>query len=237
MFLKPPIFHNKNFLFLFSAQAISNLGDWLHVIALFALVGLQWRASPLAISCMMLCLAIPAVLSGPLMDVIADRYQRKSIMITSDLCRCLLVVLIPLSNHIWEIGLLLCLLSVFSSLFEPAKSAVLKEAAGGEFVQTAVAFSEMINNLAKIAGPVIGGILVSLLGIRFSFYLDAALFVLSAILLAGLTEAGTRCDHSTPATLNTIFTDFLESFMSESIPHPIVRAFRPFIHFFHDANG
>ncbi|WP_051263101.1 MFS transporter [Tuberibacillus calidus] len=81
------LFRLKGYLPLLLAQIISNLGDWLDILALMALIALKWGASPLAMSMTMLCLACPSMVLGSVAGVLADRLNRKSLMIISDLVR------------------------------------------------------------------------------------------------------------------------------------------------------
>ena len=177
------LLQNRHYVFLISAQTVSNLGDWLNILALMALLALKWEASPMALSIAMLCLAVPNIFVGSLAGVIADRLNRKYLMIATDILRALVVIGIIFSSHIWQVYILLCLSAIFSAIFQPAKEGKLREMVGDDLIQPAVATSELINNGAKIIGPMISGVLVSTLGINWSFYLDSASFVLSACLL------------------------------------------------------
>ncbi|HET7579842.1 MAG TPA: MFS transporter [Bacillales bacterium] len=177
---------NRKYVYLLSAQTVSNLGDWLNILALFALIGLKWHASPLALSIAMLCLAVPSIIFGSFVGTIADRFDRKTLMITADLLRAAVVLGIIFSTQLWQVYILLCMKSIFSAVFEPAKEGKLKEIVSDDLMQPAVATSELVNNGAKIIGPILSGILVAGVGIQWSFYLDSFSFVLSALLLIGV---------------------------------------------------
>ncbi|NGQ96783.1 MFS transporter [Brevibacillus sp. SYP-B805] len=79
--------NNRSFLYLMTAQAVSNLGDWIDLLALFSLVALEWRASSVEMTLLVLCLAVPVVLFGPPAGVLADRHERKTLMMAADLVR------------------------------------------------------------------------------------------------------------------------------------------------------
>ncbi|HEX7063922.1 MAG TPA: MFS transporter [Bacillales bacterium] len=177
---------NREYVYLLSAQTVSNLGDWLNILALFALIGLKWEASPLAISIAMLCVAVPSIIFGSFAGTIADRFDRKTLMVIADLSRAAVVLGVIVSTELWQVYILLCVKSVFSSLFEPAKEGKLKEIVSDDLMQPAVATSELVNNGAKIVGPILSGVLVAGIGIQWSFYLDSLSFVLSALLLIGV---------------------------------------------------
>ncbi|WP_235801532.1 MFS transporter [Heyndrickxia acidiproducens] len=75
---------NHPLLLLLSAQTISNFGDWLHILALFALTAFKWDAGPLAMSGITLCMVLPSILLGSPAGIIADRYSRKVLIIAAD---------------------------------------------------------------------------------------------------------------------------------------------------------
>jgi MFS family permease len=177
------LFSLKGYLPLLSAQIVSNLGDWLDILALMALIGLKWNASPLAMSIAMLCLAGPSIVFGSLAGVLADRMNRKTLMIVADIMRAITVVGIVFSTHLWQIYFLLVIKSCFSVVFSPSESGKIKEIVPDELMQPAVATRELVNNGAKIIGPIISGIFVATIGIEWSFYLDSISFMLSALLL------------------------------------------------------
>jgi MFS family permease len=185
------LFRLKGYLPLLLAQIISNLGDWLDILALMALIALKWGASPLAMSMTMLCLACPSIVLGSVAGVLADRLNRKSLMIISDLVRAVTVCGFVLSTHLWQIYVLLIIKSSFSALFSPAESGKIKEIVPNEFMQPAVATRELVNNGAKIVGPIISGAIVSFIGIKWAFYLDSLTFILSALFLSWVPGAGT----------------------------------------------
>ncbi|GGE32414.1 MFS transporter [Pullulanibacillus camelliae] len=174
---------NRSFVFLISAQTVSNMGDWFNILALMTLLALKWNASPFALSAAMLCLAVPNIFLGSLSGVIADRFNRKYLMIATDILRAIVVIGIIFSNHLWQVYSLLCLLTIFSSLFQPAKEGKLRELVDNDLLQSAVATSELINNGTKVIGPMISGVLVATVGVEWSFYLDSFSFILSALLL------------------------------------------------------
>lgn len=184
--MKHSLFKNHSFLFLISAQTVSNLGDWLHLVALFALVAFKWHADPIAMTGITLCMVLPSILFGSPAGWLADRFNRKVLMSFSDLARCGCVLGIAFSVSLWQVYIFLFFLGFFSAVFTPAESGLLRQVVGENQIQAAIGTSEMINNSAKFIGPVAGGALISLTGIKGAFYLDAISFFLSALLLFGI---------------------------------------------------
>ncbi|MFC4617164.1 MFS transporter [Camelliibacillus cellulosilyticus] len=207
------LFKIKGYLPLLSAQIISNLGDWLDILALLALIGMKWQASPFAVSVAMFCLAVPSIVFGSFAGVLADRFDRKTLMIIADLVRAAAVIGIAFSTALWQVYLLLIVKSIFGIIFNPAESGKIKEMVPENLMQSAVATRELVNNGAKIIGPMISGVLVASVGIQWSFYLDSLSFLLSAAFLLGLP--GRRREQSTldngPAS-KTARKSFFEQF-------------------------
>jgi MFS family permease len=181
--LKHKLSQNKNFVTLITAQAISSLGDWLSIVAIITLVGLKWEATPMQMSLIILSLAMPMALLGPLSGAIADRMERKTLMIVSDVVRGILILLLTLASSVWMVYIILFATGVFSSVFVPAKNGKLKELVKDENIKGAMSLTSMIDSSTKVLGPLISGILVSSFGTYNVFYIDSATFFLSALLI------------------------------------------------------
>ncbi|PET75811.1 MFS transporter [Bacillus sp. AFS001701] len=175
--------NNKGFLTLMVAQAISNIGDWLSIVAIITLVGLKWNASPIEVSFIILCLALPMALLGPVAGTIADRFSRKQLMVLSDIVRAGLFVLLALANTLWMVYICLFTIGLFSAVFNPAKNGKLKELVPNEEIKSAMSITAMIDSATKIFGPILSGILVSAAGTTPVFYINSVSFIISAILI------------------------------------------------------
>ncbi|MFF3024670.1 MFS transporter [Gottfriedia sp. NPDC057948] len=175
--------NNKGFLTIMVAQAISNIGDWLSIVAIITLVGLKWNASPIEVSFIILCLAVPMALLGPVAGTIADRFSRKQLMVLSDIVRAGLFVLLALANTLWMVYICLFTIGLFSAVFNPAKNGKLKELVPNEEIKSAMSITAMIDSATKIFGPILSGILVSAAGTTPVFYINSVSFIISAILI------------------------------------------------------
>ena len=189
-----PLFSNQKYLFLMSAQAISNLGDWLYILALFVIVGFRWHGSPITVSIMMLCLTGPMVVLGPITGVLADKWNRTAIMMVSNVIMAVLVGIIPWLPQRWMLFAILFLVGVFQSLFNPAEAGKLKEIVPDSQMQQAASINQSIVQLTKIIGPGMSGFLVAVFGSMSAFWLDAISFILSTVLLifTGFRATGFR---------------------------------------------
>ncbi|MBM6386072.1 MULTISPECIES: MFS transporter [unclassified Paenibacillus] len=175
--------HNRPFVTLMVAQAISNLGDWLHLLAILTLVGIRWNATPWEITFTTLCAALPVLMTGPFAGALADRMNRKWLMIAADGARVVIVAGFIFADQIWHVYVLLILKSLFDVVFSPAKNGKLKEFVPHGQLAQAVSISSVIEQMSKIIGPALGGLLVAAFGITWCFILDSASFLISGIIL------------------------------------------------------
>ena len=99
---KKGLLHNRAYMSLMASQLISNLGDWLHLLALLMMVGLKWHATPWQITMIMLCSMLPMLVGGPLAGMLADRVERKKLMIIADAVRIFIVLGLVFVTDIWQ---------------------------------------------------------------------------------------------------------------------------------------
>lgn len=180
---KKGLLQNRAYLALMASQLVSNLGDWLHVLALLTMIGLKWNATPWEITASMLCMVLPMLLGGPAAGLLADRFERKKLMILSDAARIVIVLGLVFVTQLWQVYILLVAKSMFDVLFSPAKNGKIKEVVAPEHLDKAVSYSAVIEQGSKIIGPALGGMLAAAFGIASCFMIDAATFLLSGLIL------------------------------------------------------
>src|SRR3989475_12703867 len=118
---------NRNFRTLYAANAVSQLGDWFNVVALFSLL-LELTGKGEAVAYALLTRFVPMFLAGPAAGVLADRISRRAIMVASDLPRVapvLCLLFIRQADQVWIAYAVVTAHSVVSALFEPAQQAML----------------------------------------------------------------------------------------------------------------
>ncbi|WP_236690319.1 MFS transporter [Guptibacillus hwajinpoensis] len=177
------LLRNKGYVTLMMAQTISSIGDWLSIVAIMTLVGLKWNASPMEVSFIILCLALPMALFGPVAGTVADRLNRKALMVVSDLVRSGVILVLTYAESLWVVYVCLITVGLFSAVFIPAKNGVLKELVADHDMRSAMAVTSMIDSSTKVIGPLLSGILVAALGAHPVFFIDSGTFLLSALLL------------------------------------------------------
>ncbi|PEK98343.1 MFS transporter [Bacillus sp. AFS017336] len=202
--------NNKGFLTLMTAQAISSTGDWLSIVAIVTLVGIKWNATPIEVSFIILCLAVPMALLGPVAGTIADRFGRKYLMVISDLVRAGLFVILALANTLWMVYICLFTIGLFSAIFNPAKNGKLKELVPNEEIKSAMSITTMIDSATKIFGPIVSGILVSAAGTTPVFYINSVSFIISAILIFFLPKAVEQIKEEKEKGKSTFKAEFME---------------------------
>ncbi len=173
---------NKSFRNLWFGQVVSELGDWLNSIAIYALI-LKLSDSGMAMAGAMMAKLLPIVLISPIAGVVVDRVDRKVVMISSDLLRFVVVLgflFIEDQSTLWFIYALVIIEISLSGFFEPARSAIIPSLVPKEHLVTANALSGSTWSVMLAFGAALGGVVVSLFGIRVAFIVDACTFLISA---------------------------------------------------------
>lgn len=184
------ILRQRNFGLLWAAGLISLIGDWVLVVGLPIEVYAR-TGSTLATMGMTLAFLIPAITLGSVAGVLVDRWDRRRLMIIVNLG--LAVTLLPLlaidALGIWVAYAVLLAASCLAQLFEPAETALLPnllEGGAERDLVTANALNGLNNSLARIIGPVVGGVAVAAGGLTLVAVVDAVTFIVAALLLLAI---------------------------------------------------
>jgi len=185
---------NRDFRTLYAANAVSQLGDWFNVVALFSLL-LELTGKGESVAYALLTRFIPMFLAGPAAGVLADRISRRAILIVSDVLRaglvlCLLFVRSP--DQVWIAYGVVGLHSLVSAFFEPAQQAMLPNLVSGEDYPLAATLENSLWAATLAAGSALGGVALALVGRDAAFVCDALSFVGSAVLLWRLPPGHAR---------------------------------------------
>ena len=191
---------NRNYRRLWLGQVVSEIGDYFNNVAVFSLA-METTGSGLVVSAVMLSRAIPAALAGPLAGVALDRFDRKRIMIVSNVCRAVvaLAFLLTLRFHgAWLLYLLSALLMFTAPFYTSGRAAVLPTIAGREDLHTANSLAQNTQWATQTAGTILGGLSAARLGYQWAFILNALSFLFSAIAISRLRidGAGFRAERT-----------------------------------------
>lgn len=173
---------NRNYRYLWLGSVVSQLGDWFNLLASAELIT-DVTNSNVALSYLFLARFLPLFLVSPLAGVLADRYNRKRLMIFSDVLRAVVVLgflLVRSESGVWLLYGLTVLQFCLSALFTPARSAVLASIVPRKDLVTANALDSFTWSTMLAIGALLGGLATAVFGRDTAFVLDALTFVLSA---------------------------------------------------------
>ena len=179
---------NRSFRFLWLGQVVSQIGDWFDTIAVYT-IALQLTGSGRSVALIMVARFLPSVIMGPLSGVVADRFSRRSIMITADILRAVVVLgflLVRRPDQMWLVYVLTVLQLAFSAFFEPAKTAAIPSIVSDRELLPANAIASVTWSVMLTLGAAIGGFVAGWFGTDVAFVLDSVTFVASAILIASV---------------------------------------------------
>lgn len=178
---------NPGFSRLWLAQVISLFGDWFSLIVLAALVSRYSEGSGEAVSLFLLAHVVPPLVLSPVAGVLVDRFDRKRMLILSDVSRALVVLLLLLANtpdRLWLIYLLTVIQFALSAVFEPGRSAIMPSLVAQNDLVSANTLSSVTWSVMLAAGAVAGGVVGSLFGTATALVIDAASFAISALVIS-----------------------------------------------------
>lgn len=180
------LFKKKDFTLLILGNLVSRIGTYFQEFAL-SLYVLEITGSATKFASVLTVTAIPQIILGPFMGVFADRFDRKKIMVYSDLLSGILVGITALIFSInGEISLLYIyilaiVLSIISLIFTPAVGGVIPSIIKEDKLLDANAINSFVSNFALVIAPIIAGVLYSACGVLIIFVANAISFILSAI--------------------------------------------------------
>lgn len=206
----PPtrLLHNRNFVLLWCAYAVSAMGDHLSEMAILKTqdaVSSEVDVTPLTAR-MTFIFFVPFFLLGPFAGLLADRLPRRGIMVTADAVRC--AVMLGFAGLLgwmqdwgrWGPFLPLLLIGLFAALFSPARSALLPTLIRRDQLARANALISGLGIIATMISVSISGYLADRYEPVIAFRLDAVTYLVSAVFLVFLVLPRS---HPTPSTRST----------------------------------
>ncbi|AFZ61124.1 MFS transporter [Anabaena cylindrica FACHB-243] len=175
---------NPVFARLYTAQTTSLLGDALTWVGLALLAfELAGKNAAVVLSVALTLRVTAFVLLSPLAGAIADRLDRKKIMVVTHIFRMLIVGMLPFVTQIWQVYVLIFALNVFNAFFTPTYQATIPLVTGENDYPQAIALSAATFQLLGVLGPGIAGSVAAFIGARQVFFLDALSFAIAAVLI------------------------------------------------------
>ena len=196
------VFATPQFFRLWSAQVVTSTGDWLGFLAIAVVAARLGAGTPeAAIGVVIAARLVPGVFFSQVAGVLADRFDRRRLMVVCDLARAGILLVVPLVNSVWQLVLVSLALEAFTLLWIPAKEASVPNLLPAKHLTAANSLSMFATYatfpvasliFARVAGALESADREGWLGLLYPdkqgpiFYLDALTFVVSAALVFSL---------------------------------------------------
>jgi MFS family permease len=186
----------------YAGQAVSLIGTWMQMTAQAWLV-FSLTHSSIALGAVVALQTLPVLLLGPYGGVIADRANKRKLMVALQSAmgvQALALGLLTVTGvvEVWEIGVLAALLGLNNAFENPARQSFMLELVGSEHLRNAVTLNSVLVNAARTVGPAIAGILITTVGDGVCFLVNAASFVAVVASLATMDRTALSPSRPTP---------------------------------------
>jgi MFS family permease len=170
---------------LWLTQLFSSSGESLAQIAMPLLV-YELTGSARMVGLIALVLILPRVILAPITGLLADRLDRRRLMIGADAARLVLVSLVPFTTSIWQLALLAIAIAAGNATGRPAELAAVPSVAGKGRLVSALSLIQVSNGIIRIAIPAAGAGFITAFGPAPVFWLQAVCFAGSLVALRRL---------------------------------------------------
>lgn len=171
---------NPEYRLYFISQLLSMIGSWMQSTALSWMI---YRLSHSAawLGAVAFCSQLPAFLLAPVAGVLADRYDRKRILIwvqIAEMIQALLLAVLTFTNRIqiWQIAVLAVAMGLVTAFDLTVRHAFAVDVVGKKDLDSAIALNSVIVNLSRLLGPALGGIILGYWGEGWCFLINALSF-------------------------------------------------------------
>lgn len=202
---------HRNFQLFFGGQLISLIGTWMDTVAEAWLV-YRLTGSSLLLGTVAFAGQIPVFLLAPIGGMVADRLNRRSIVVATQTASMILagiLAALTISDRVkvWEVVLLAALMGVVNAFDIPARQAFLVEMVGREDLMNAIALNSSMFNGARVIGPAIAGILVASIGEGWCFFANSVSYI---AVIAGLLMM--KINRRSPEAVASMLEHIAEGF-------------------------
>ncbi len=203
----------RDYRMLWFGQIVSDFGDSMTNLALLLLVN-HLTGSTTALATMAIVLALPSLTFGLLSGVIIDRFDRKKIMIFSDLVRALFVlgfVLVDTADKLWVLYLIGFMQASIATFFTPARSALIPNIVPREGLMSANSISQTSRIVFGLLGTGAAGFLIGQFDQYWEiFIIDSVTFLVSLALIAQIRYAHKPGADKAPINASRVFSELRE---------------------------
>jgi MFS family permease len=191
------VLRNRDFGLLWLGQAVSLVGDGIYLVAIAWLV-LDISNEPSALALVGVAWTLPMLAALLFSGVLSDRFERRRLLIVADLMRfaaigAIAALALADAAELWQVIALVIVYGVGQALFQPAFSAIVPDIVPREQWLQVNAVRDLMEPLGlRFAGPVLGGLLIAVLGVGAAFVVDAATFAVSAVAVGLMSQSPAR---------------------------------------------
>jgi hypothetical protein len=198
---------NPSFLRIWIAGGLVGTIRWLEVLAV-GVYTYQATGSPFIVATMLFARMLPTMLLGAFAGVIAERLDRRHLMMVGLVAMCLvsaLLATLAISGRLalWHVAIGAVLSGVFWSGEFPVRRTMLGEIAGLGRLSAAMGLDSATNNFTRMVGPLLGGTLLVTLGLAGAYALGVLLYAIAFVNMASLSFEETSPVESTPVGVLT----------------------------------
>lgn len=182
------LLRRRNFSLLWLGGLVSVAGDWVLFAALPFFVYEQ-TGSTVATAGMIAAELTPGVILGTIAGVFVDRWDRRRVLVATNVCQAVVVallLLVPSQGLLWLVYVVAAAQSALAAFAVPAESALIPAIVADEDLVSANALNSLNNRLARLVGVPIGGVLLQQVGLQAVVVVDCATFLVAALLIAGM---------------------------------------------------
>ena len=184
------VLKNRSFLLLWLGQVISNFGERLNQMALIALIYKKAPGSTIELAKLLFFIVIPVFIIGPIAGVYVDRWDRKRVMVISDILRGILVLLIPLFIIVFKnftpVYIIVFLIFAVTRFFFLSKMAIIPDIVPKDMLLIANTLSDTTKLIATFVGIGVAGLLIERIGAIKGFYINAFTYFISALFISNM---------------------------------------------------
>lgn len=175
---------NKTLLTIGIAESVSGIGDWITMMSIFAILVFRGSGGVAESSGIFMAGLLPTLPASLAAGWLCDRFDRKILMIISQLVSGIVVAGLIFTNNIALIYGLLALQAISYAIMSPARQAALPDIVAQEDLTRANALLQQLAGIIKIGAPVIAGAILAVLDPHRAIILDVISFIAAAILLS-----------------------------------------------------
>lgn len=204
-----PLHSGKNAILYIFGIGVSNLGNWIYLVAINLLV-LHMTSSPAAVAGLFIIRPLATLLTNSWAGSIIDRANKRRLMIITDVIRGILIAFIPIMSSVWGIYVIMFMISVAGSFFGPTSMTYVTKLIPPEERKRFNAWSSFTTSGAVLLGPALSGLLIAYTDIRVSIVINAVSFFVCAFVIYFLpnVDEGERTGGRNMITMKTLLQDW-----------------------------